>query len=46
MRFDDRDVERIRGLHTREVKEALGAGHGHVVMRPDRMVLVGEEGEG
>ena len=46
VRFDDRDVERIRGLHTREVKEALGAGHGHVVMRPDRMVLVGEEGEG
>lgn len=44
VRFDDRDVERIRGLHTREVREALGAGHGHVVMRPDRMVLVGEEG--
>jgi len=44
VRFDDRDVERIRGLHTLEVKEALGEGHGHVVMRPDRMVLVGEEG--
>ncbi len=45
VRFDDRDVERIRGLHTLEVREALGEGLGHVVMRPDRMVLVGEEGE-
>jgi glutamate 5-kinase len=45
VRFDDREVERIRGLHTLEVREALGEGLGHVVMRPDRMVLVGEDGE-
>lgn len=43
VRFDDRDVERIRGLHTLEVKNRLGSDHSHVVMRPDRMVLVGEE---
>jgi len=45
VRFDDREVERIRGLHTLEVREALGDGLGHVVMRPDRMVLLGEDGE-
>ena len=45
VRFDDREVERIRGLHTLEVRAALGEGLGHVVMRPDRMVLVGEDGE-
>ena len=45
VRFDDREVERIRGLHTREVKQKLGVEHGHVVMRPDRMVLAGEEGK-
>lgn len=45
VRFDDREVERIRGLHTKEVKRALGVEHGHVVMRPDRMVLAGEEGK-
>ncbi len=45
VRFDDRDVERIRGLHTLEVSEALGGSRGQVVMRPDRMVLVGEEGK-
>lgn len=45
VRFDDRDVERIRGLHTLEVKTALGSDRGHVVMRPDRMVLAGEEGK-
>ena len=45
VRFDDRDVERIRGLHTLEVKTTLGIKHGHVVMRPDRMVLAGEEGK-
>jgi glutamate 5-kinase len=44
VRFDDRDVERILGLHTQQVKTALGVTHGHVVMRPDRMVLAGEEG--
>ena len=44
VRFDDRDVERIRGLHTLDVKQALGTTHGHVVMRPDRMVLAGEQG--
>jgi glutamate 5-kinase len=45
VRFDDREVERIRGLHTLEVREALGEGLGHVVMRPDRRVLVGEDGD-
>lgn len=39
VRFDDREVERIRGLHTADVRTALGVDHGHVVMRPDRMVL-------
>ncbi len=39
VRFDDREVERIRGLHTDQVREALGVDHGHVVMRPDRLVL-------
>jgi len=45
VRFDDHQVERIRGLHTMEVKEALGETQGNVVMRPDRMVLVGDEEE-
>ena len=45
VRFDDHQVERIRGLHTMEVKDALGEAHGTVVMRPDRMVLVGDEEE-
>jgi glutamate 5-kinase len=45
VRFDDRQVDRIRGLHTDDVKAALGVEHGHVVMRPDRMVLAGEEGK-
>ncbi|HET9949145.1 MAG TPA: glutamate 5-kinase [Longimicrobiales bacterium] len=45
VRFDDRDVERIRGLHTLEVRETLGDGAGHVVIRPDRMVLIGENGD-
>ena len=44
VRFDDRDVEQIRGLHTMEVRETLGVDHGHVVMRPDRMVLLEDEG--
>jgi len=43
VRFDDRDVERIRGMHTDEVKIALGMETGTVVMRPDRMVLSREE---
>ncbi len=46
VRYDDRDVERIRGLHTLEVREALGTDRSHVVMRPDRMVLTDEEGKG
>lgn len=44
VRFDDRDVDRIRGLHTMEVRDKLGSELGHVVMRPDRMILAGEEG--
>lgn len=43
VRFDDREVERIRGMHTDEVKIALGMETGTVVMRPDRMVLSREE---
>lgn len=43
VRFDDRDVEQIRGLHTREVKDVMGAGRGYVVMRPDRLVLTRAE---
>ena len=43
VRFDDRDVERIRGMHTDEVKVVLGVETGTVVMRPDRMVLSTEE---
>jgi glutamate 5-kinase len=39
VRFDDRQVERILGLHTADVRTTLGVEHGHVVMRPDRMVL-------
>jgi glutamate 5-kinase len=39
VRFDDREVDRIRGLHTAAVRATLGVEHGHVVMRPDRMVL-------
>jgi glutamate 5-kinase len=46
VRFDDREVERIRGLHTLEVRGALGVEHGHVVMRPDRMLLSAEESLG
>ncbi|MDX1645934.1 MAG: glutamate 5-kinase [Longimicrobiales bacterium] len=44
VRFDDRDVEQIRGLHTMEVRDALGVDHGHVVIRPDRMVLLDDDG--
>lgn len=43
VRFDDRDVERIRGMHSARVKEVLGVEHGHVVMRPDRVVLTEEK---
>ncbi|NIQ52952.1 MAG: hypothetical protein GWN85_05565, partial [Gemmatimonadetes bacterium] len=46
VRFDDRDVQRIRGLHTAEVRDALGVDRGDVVMRPDRMVLLGQGGDG
>ena len=44
VRFDDREVEQIRGLHTDEVRIAIGGESSHVIMRPDRMVLSGEEG--
>jgi glutamate 5-kinase len=44
VRFDDREVDRIRGLHTAEVRSTLGVDHGHVVMRPDRMVVAGGGG--
>jgi glutamate 5-kinase len=44
VRLDDRDVEKVRGLHTEAARETLGEGRSRVVMRPDRMVLSGEEG--
>jgi len=44
VRLDDRDVEKIRGLHTDEAEETLGRDHSRVVMRPDRMVLMDGEG--
>lgn len=43
VRLDDRDIERIRGMHTDEAKIALGTEGGTIVMRPDRMVLSREE---
>jgi glutamate 5-kinase len=44
VRYDDRDVERIRGLHSSEVGPRLGEDGGGVVMRPDRMFIVEDEG--
>jgi glutamate 5-kinase len=44
VRLDDRDVDKIRGLHTLDAKEALGLERSQIVMRPDRMVLMDEEG--
>lgn len=44
VRLDDRDVDKIRGLHTLDARETLGRDRSHVVMRPDRMVLIDEEG--
>lgn len=43
VRFDDREVEQIRGLHTDAVRALIGDQASHVVMRPDGMVLA-EEG--
>ncbi|MBI71259.1 MAG: glutamate 5-kinase [Gemmatimonadetes bacterium] len=45
VRFDDREMIRILGMHTDEVKTTLGHQKGHVVMRPDWAVLAGEEGK-
>lgn len=45
VRLDDREVDRVRGLHTRDAKATLGVERSNVVMRPDRMVLAGEEGK-
>jgi glutamate 5-kinase len=39
VRFDDRDVDRIRGLHSTQVSHALGRAGGAIIMRPDRMVI-------
>jgi len=39
VRFDDRDVERIRGLHSTEVEQVLDRRAGNVVMRTDRMFV-------
>jgi glutamate 5-kinase len=39
VRFDDRDVERIRGLHSTEVERVLDRRAGNVVMRTDRMFV-------
>jgi glutamate 5-kinase len=43
VRFDDREVERIRGLHSKELQHVLGRKVGGVVMRSDRMFIVDEE---
>jgi glutamate 5-kinase len=43
VRFDDREVERIRGLHSRDLEQALGREVGSVVMRSDRMFITDEE---
>ena len=45
VRFDDREMIRILGMHTDEVKTTLGPQQGHVVIRPDWAVLAGEEGK-
>lgn len=42
--LDDRDVDKIRGLHTREAKGELGHEGSQVVMRTEQIVLSGEEG--
>lgn len=44
VRLDDRDVDKIRGLHTLDAGEALGRERSQIVMRPDGMVLIDEEG--
>jgi glutamate 5-kinase len=43
VRLDDRDVEKVRGLHTVDAKLTLGRDRSQVIMRPDRMVLMDEE---
>ena len=43
VRFDDRDVERIRGLHSRDLERALGREVGAGVMRSDRMFIIDDE---
>ncbi len=43
VRFDDREVERIRGLHSKELQHVLGREVGGAVMRSDRMFIVDEE---
>tara|TARA_Y100000590_G_scaffold465364_1_gene637468 strand:- start:6245 stop:7399 length:1155 start_codon:yes stop_codon:yes gene_type:complete len=40
VRFDDREIERIRGLHSTEVEGELGELGRGVVIRPDGMVIV------
>lgn len=42
--LDDRDVDKIRGLHTVEAKEELGRDRSQIVMRTEQIVLAGEEG--
>jgi glutamate 5-kinase len=41
VRLDDRDVDRIRGMHSTQVADVLG-GAGAIIMRPDRMVITHE----
>lgn len=43
--LDDRDVDKIKGLHTMEAKEELGRDRSQVVMRAEQIVLAGEEGD-
>ncbi|RMH16731.1 MAG: glutamate 5-kinase, partial [Gemmatimonadetes bacterium] len=39
-RFDDWEVERVRGLHTSEARHLLGSGRSAWVVRPDQFVLM------
>lgn len=43
IRYDDREVDSIRGLHSTEVPSHMGIGANPVIMRPDRMVIMAEE---
>lgn len=43
VRMDDREVDRVRGLHTLDARSLLGEDRSQVVMRPELMVLIDDE---